>query len=124
MPPNLPAMSTSRPSLTLRMIAMLMLAVIGLHALPAHAEPPVPIQGSAFSAATVDVAVAVRRDLPAPGKQALAEPLHWPQPAPILFTLLQPALPAAATIRPPRQHGPPPHEAFGPQLSPRAPPIA
>jgi len=106
------------------MVIMLLLAVIGLHAMPAHAEPPVRVQGSAFSAATVDVAVAVRRDLPTAGKQVLAEPLALPPLARLPFAARQTILSGQAQTQLPRARGPPPHEAVGPQLAPRAPPIA
>ncbi|MXO99704.1 hypothetical protein GRI97_11955 [Altererythrobacter xixiisoli] len=106
------------------MLVLLLLATIGLHALPAHAAPPVPTQGSAFSAATVDVAVAVRRDLPTAAKQMLVEPLDLPPSARLSSTDLAATFHADGPVRTPRARGPPPHEAVGPQLSPRAPPIA
>ncbi|MFN6934465.1 MAG: hypothetical protein ACK4NZ_04870 [Tsuneonella sp.] len=46
--------------LSLRLWAAAMIAVIGLQAIPAQALPDQPTHGSAFSASTVDVALAAR----------------------------------------------------------------
>lgn len=64
-----------------RLVTVLLLATIGLQAAPSGAATFQPVQGSAFSAATVDVALlrSVRSEV--------ANPVHLPAPSlpPLVF---------------------------------------
>ena len=77
--------------LSLRLWAAAMLAVIGLQAIPVHSLPERPTQGSAFSASTVDVALAARE---VAANEVALDPVpepHHPAVIPI-SALVQPAL--------------------------------
>jgi hypothetical protein len=110
------------PSLTLvRLVATLLLATIGLQAAQPFEGPSRPIYGSAFSAATVDVALATQRRAE-PARAALV-----PQP-----TLL-PVEPAVARLVPdivhslavrPDSTGPPTMPVLDRRAPPRAPPLS
>lgn len=103
----------------IRLMSLLLLATIGLHA----SEPVRELgkqRGSAFSSATVDVAVKVTARLAS--RTAVAPQM----PAVSVLTVAPPVGPvrAPATAVPPASTGPPPFALLDGQPSPRAPPFA
>jgi hypothetical protein len=107
--------------LSLRLWAAAMLAVIGLQAIPVHSLPERPTQGSAFSASTVDVALAARE---VAANEIALDPVpepHHPAVIPISAPV-QPALQSAWRAH--RQTGPPLRpEPLRSGPGPRAPPL-
>lgn len=104
---------------------LIVLVTIGLQATMPMQAPLERVQGSAFSASTIDVAlVSLRRTITA---APLAAPL--PQPALLLLALLLPAALVSQAIRPaprlrPQTRAPPPrvHSARPPDST--APPLS
>ena len=111
--------------LRFRLWAMLLLAAITLQAGEPIRAPLERQQGSAFSAATIDLALAAQRRTDAATAQALPLPSLPPSPA------IAPAMPRLASLAParaprlrPEARGPPPrvHPARLPDST--APPFA
>ncbi|MBC2670252.1 hypothetical protein ACFOON_04025 [Novosphingobium piscinae] len=103
-------------------LALLLLAAACLQALAPVSAPFTPQRGSAFSAATVDVALA--RAQQAEAQPGLAMPLP-PRP----YAMPRPLAREAAARQPqpwmrPRSTGPPPFPYLPPSAGPRAPPHA
>ena len=107
-----------------RLIAALVLAVIGVQATPAQAVPIVVQHGSAFSASTAEVAVLIRRDCEATRRAIVKLPAAMPQATVPVAALVPRPEPTAAAWPDNRQTGPPP-PARPPRTpaAPRAPPI-
>lgn len=111
-----------RAILAFRLFATLLLATIGLQAVPAMALAPTPDRGSAFSSDTSAVAVlTLRRDAGPQGHQG-AEPGFGPVPP-----ATRPARPIgrqAAQVPSfvPAYAVPPPHDLRADDALPRAPP--
>lgn len=109
--------------LTIRLLAALLLAVIGLQAGQAFEPAAGPVSGSAFSAATYEVALAPQRRNDQ-ARTALAPlPLHLPRIAVTATPLRLAALVPQATPRP-DSTGPPVPPILARPSSPRAPPTA
>lgn len=108
----------------LRIWSLLLLAAIGMQAAEPIRAPLERMQGSAFSASTLDVALAAPRRTQ--GQQAAAQPLPVPPQATVVEDL--PAAPRFALAQPshlrPEARGPPPrsHPARLPDST--APPLA
>ena len=116
-----PGGSFAGPSFLIRLLAALLLSAIGWHAAPISDLPIRPEHGSAFSAATADVALAPRQEASA---QQRVLPVPVPlQPQPATWVIGRASY--IGTIHPPfvRARAPPPRERHGPQISPRAPPL-
>lgn len=106
----------------IRLWALVLLAAIGLQAAVPVGGPLQVRHGSAFSATTVDVAVAPQRRIEA------ESPVSSPLPAIVPVAAAQPSAPAFAALvsRPsrPDSTGPPAEDILARQPAPRAPPIA
>ena len=109
-------------SISIRLIAAFLLLAIGWHAAPITELPLRPEHGSAFSAATRDVALAPRQESSAE-QRVLPAPVPL-QPQPLGWTVRRPAHPHSVHQPLELARGPPPRERHGPQISPRAPPLA
>lgn len=113
----------SRLSTTLlaRFVALAMVLTVAFHAGQPIERPLAPEQGSAFSAATVDVAIA-------PARAAHPERLVLaiePSVLPLAALPLPPVLLAGGEIRfRPDPTGPPAYEPLERGPAPRAPPLA
>ncbi len=117
--PNLPA---------IRALAALLLAVIGLQAVPAH---PVGIErhhGSAFDIYSIDVATPAALRTASGSEVQRFEPPAPPPPIPAMRTANPAAAPTASYARAalPAPTGPPSlaRELASLSLAPRAPPVA
>ncbi|HEY8604005.1 hypothetical protein [Tsuneonella suprasediminis] len=115
-------MTGSFPRMT-QWFAALLLAIIGLQAMP---PSPVPVRvehGSAFSASTVEVALPIRREATSETREIAKAPALVPQtPGPRLawsVPVVQAHWPANWQTAPP-----PPFRPLKSPPAPRAPPIA
>ena len=114
-------MARSYPALFGRFIAGLLLAVVALQATPAQPLSGTVDRGPAFSASSVEVALAPRRDI---ARELRAVPVPLP-PRPAML-----ALPAAVDMLPQpvwpanRATGPPPTPRERTFVSPREPPLS
>lgn len=110
------------PSLTaLRLWAALLLAAVGLQAAQPFHAPLEVRHGSAFSAATADVAVAPQRRIEV---QRALPAMPAPPPVAVEHALVAPAfLPETPSPRP-DSTGPPARVILARQPAPRGPPIA
>lgn len=110
------------PSLTIvRLWAALLLTAIGLQAAQPVDTAFRPSHGSAFSAATYDVALAPQRR----GEDAQIAPTPLPPPLPQIAAF--PTSPAVLALQPmprPNSTGPPALTILRRQPAPRAPPLA
>lgn len=109
----------SSPALV-RLLVALLIATIGLQA----SEPVRDVQrtrGSAFSAATVDVAIATTRRAETVRMLVVPEP---PLPAETTLSALPASLHLPAVSPRPESTGPPEHPILPRQHAPRAPPLA
>ena len=112
------------PSLTaLRLWAALLLAAITVQAAAPVGQPLETRHGSAFSAATQEVAVAPQGRAEAERRVALPQPAALPMGMPGPVTGRTPPPPAAWAIRP-DSTGPPVHDILARQPPPQGPPSA
>lgn len=112
-------------ALRTRLVAALLLLVIGLHALTLSGTPLRPGHGSAFSASTLEVSLAPRAETVAETRGApSSQPLAVPPTGRGLdeASLAAAAQATAAAIR--RTSPPPSRRTLGAQSSARAPPLA
>jgi len=110
-----------RPSL-LRLVAALLLAMVGLQAGVPAAQPLQVVHGSAFSADTLEVALAAHRRAE-PARQALTQEPALPPTA--LVPVPLPARPDISLPAPrPASTAPPARELIARRPAPRAPPLA
>jgi len=120
-------MTLSPNFLAIRALAALLLAVIGLQAVPAQAVGIERHHGSAFDISAADVATAPALRLASGGEVQRFEPQTPPPPIPSLRVTAPPADPAAAYAPTalPAATGPPlARELTSLSLAPRAPPFA
>lgn len=108
--------------LTVRLLAALLLAAIGLQAGYSFDGTVRSVSGSAFSAATHEVAIAPQRRHEQAEPAIAPLPLHPPRIAAAL-PLWRAALPPQAAPRP-DSTGPPTRTILARPSSPRAPPLA
>ena len=104
-----------------RLLAALVLAIIGLQATPSQAVPIIVQHGSAFSASTSEVAVLMRRDSESEKRAVVKLPAIRPQaarPTIRVIDISEPVWPDNRQTGPPIRLRPPQSPA-----SPRAPPI-
>jgi hypothetical protein len=123
---QVPPVNDSRPSAFLaRLVAALMLLVIGAHAAPLSSLPVRAGHGSAFSASTVEVALAPRLETVAEKRAAPApQPLAMQPPGWRPDRTDAPGLAQAASLAARRAPDLPPRKKRGSQASPRAPPLS
>ncbi|RIV75716.1 hypothetical protein [Pelagerythrobacter aerophilus] len=114
--------------LAIRTLAALLLAIIGLQAVPSH---PVGIDrhhGSAFDISSVDVTIPAALRTASGGEVERFEPPVPPPPVPAIRAASPAAAPTAvyARVRLPASTGPPSpaRELTSLSLAPRAPPFA
>ncbi|MBB4859533.1 hypothetical protein HNO88_002862 [Novosphingobium chloroacetimidivorans] len=118
-----PVMTPSRALVLFRLWAALLLATIGLQALEPVVTPLQRAPGSAFSAATADVALASSRRAEIAQPQALPTPALPRFPAPVSHASVPTMLPRAKHLLP-LARGPPPRERSERVPDPRGPPPA
>lgn len=112
------------PSLTIvRLLAALLLATIGLQAGQSFDAAPRPSHGSAFSAATYEVALAPHRRGGEARTEAAPLPLLPPPAAALVATPLAAAILLDQAAPRPDSTGPPARLILSRQPAPRAPPI-
>lgn len=119
-------MTRSPNLLAIRALAALLLAIIGLQAVPVQAVGIERHHGSAFDISSVDVATPTALRKASGGEVQRIEPLP-PPPIPVVRTAAPAVAPAAAWARTelPAQTGPPIAREFASlSLAPRAPPFA
>lgn len=114
-------MSSSRPAYLTRLVAALLLALVTLQATPAHAIPHAPDRGPAFSASSIEVALAPRRTAATEVRMA---PIPLPARPPIVAVPLAAAHPTKAYWPANLATGPPPAWPKRSIASPREPPRA
>jgi hypothetical protein len=113
------------PSLTLiRLWAALLLAAIGLQAASPVGTPLEQRHGSAFSAATYEVALAFQRNERSDALESLVPQPTSPATAQVAPTRIEPAAQSAMFAPRPDSTGPPLTDSHSWRPAPRAPPIA
>jgi hypothetical protein len=115
-------MISARPWLIIRLMATLLLATIGLQALPTEFEPFQQRQGSAFSASTADVALASPTREFATSSAHVPEPTFPPSPGWDRLPTPTPLFDNGADGRWPDPIGPKPAQFLASQLGARPPP--
>ncbi len=112
------------PSLIFRLMAMLLFAMIGLQAAPSGAETFQQQQGSAFSASTIEVALAPSARNDASYAKHL-QPLTLPPPRVAGISISSGFVAShAAPTRRPDSTGPPRDDAWYVPRTPRPPPAS
>lgn len=116
-------MTSARALFLFRLWAALLLATIGLQALEPVAAPLQRVPGSAFSAATADVALASSRRTETAQVQAVPTPALPKLPVPVSLASLPAVWPRAEHLLP-LARGPPPRERSERLPDLRGPPLA
>jgi hypothetical protein len=111
-------------TIVIRLWAALLLAAIGVQAASPVGTPLEQRHGSAFSAATYEVALAFQRNEQSETREALVPQPAPPTSMPATPTRVEPAALAATLVPRPDSTGPPTPDSLAWRPAPRAPPIA